>query len=197
MGGLVAVVSAVAVVLAVVLARAASLDELTRTGAVAAVLVGLLGRLEALTMIVHGGHTVGAADSRDRHLMWVTGWSLDHGDLRVGHFVGLHGLQAILVSGWWLRHHRGDDECAARALAIISIGYAGLVVLLTWQAELGRPQQRPGPILGVAGLVVVLITGIAAAHTWRPATTPVRVVDRRVDHPRPSAPQTPEPTPCQ
>ncbi len=143
-------------------------------------------------MIVHGGCTVGAADSKDRHLMWVTGWSLDHGGLRIAHFVGLHGLQAILVCGWWLQRRERD----APALAIISIGYAGIVVLLTWRAELGRPLQSPGPILDVVGLGLVLITGIAAAHTQCPATTPARVADRRAGLPRPSAPRTPEPTRC-
>jgi hypothetical protein len=54
-----------------------------------------------------GAHTVGAPDGGPG--MSVTGWSADHGDLRIAHFVGLHAMQLLLL-GWWLARRAGWAE---------------------------------------------------------------------------------------
>lgn len=117
-----------------------------------------------------GAHTVGAPDGGPG--LPFTGWSTTHGDLRIGHFVGLHGMQAVPLLGWLLSARRrgalgrpwlGEGR---RVLLVVTgaAGYLGLVLLLTWQALRGQPLLAPdGVTLGALGTLVAGIVGIALA----------------------------------
>jgi hypothetical protein len=133
-------------------------------------LVTLLGMAEAVLMTVglgtspSGGHTIGGADGGPG--LPVTGWSTDHGDLRVGHFVGLHALQVLPILGFLLLRVPGLTERArTRLLRIAGAGYAGLLVLVTWQALRGQPLLAPDAITLAAGAALVLAVAAAAAGT--------------------------------
>ena len=108
-----------------------------------------------------GAHTVGAPDGGPG--LPLLGWSTTNGDLRIGHFVGLHGLQIIPLLGLFLmlRRERWLTERHKVLLVMIgAAGYLGLTVLVTWQALRGQPLIAPDllTITVFAALVTATLT---------------------------------------
>ena len=109
-----------------------------------------------------GAHAVGVPDGGPG--LPVTGWSQEGGDLRVPHFVGLHGLQLLPLAGWLIGRRR-DRRCATRLTAIAGVGYLGLVGVLLMQALRGQPLLAPDGLtltvaaawLGALGLAAALV----------------------------------------
>jgi hypothetical protein len=119
---------------------------------------------------ITGAHSVGVPDGGPG--LPVTGWSTTGGDLRVAHFVGIHGLQviplvALLLATGAGRSRMMRSETVRRGLVrVAGAGYGGLIMLLVWQAERGQSLIHPdgrtgvaaglllGSVLAAAGLVV-------------------------------------------
>ncbi|MBV7338028.1 hypothetical protein KFU94_59335 [Chloroflexi bacterium TSY] len=115
---------------------------------------------ETVTFI--GAHSVGVEDGGPG--LPFTNWSTEGGDLRIGHFVGLHGLQAIPLLGIFIRRRWGKRLSINRQTALIfigSAGYLGLTLLFTWQALRGQPLIAPdGLTLGaMAALILTIVFG--------------------------------------
>jgi hypothetical protein len=152
--------------IAVAVLRARIPDRVVRTGVALGVGVSLLGLFVATPMGSANQHTVGAADGGPG--MPVVGWSTVGGDLRVGHFVGLHALQLLPLLAWALTRFAGrlSERARVRLLLLAGAGYAGITVLTTWQAMRQQPLIRPdvltltafGALVGlvVAGAVLTL-----------------------------------------
>jgi hypothetical protein len=81
---------------------------------------------------VIGAHTVDGPDGGPG--LPAVGWSSRHGDLRVPHFFGLHGIQIIPLFAWLTGRRR-----APAGIIAFAGGYLTLFALLTWQALAGRP----------------------------------------------------------
>jgi hypothetical protein len=92
-------------------------------------------------MTIAGAHTVGAPDGGPG--MPGTGWSREHGDLRVPHFVGLHAIQAFALVAVGLRRWRRSEAVRLRALLAVAASYAALFLLLLWEALRGTSLMAP------------------------------------------------------
>lgn len=102
-------------------------------------IVFLLASAEGGYMSAQIGHAVGAADG-GAGLSFVN-WSTEAGDLRVAHFVGMHGLQAIpLFALMLVILQKRFAPIRATALTVtFSLIYFGAFTLVFVQALRGKP----------------------------------------------------------
>jgi len=109
-----------------------------------------------------GAHTVGLADGGPG--MPLTGWSTVGGDLRIPHFIGIHGMQFLPLVALALMllaprvRRLADETVRLRLVGVAAGGYAGLTALVLWQALRGQSLIRPdGLTLAAAGLLLVAV----------------------------------------
>jgi hypothetical protein len=106
-----------------------------------------------------GAHTVNAIQDGGPGIPFL-GWSTDHGDLRIGHFVGMHALQIIPLFGVFLMRRRSSwllENHRVGLVFIAAFGYLGFAALVTWQA------LRDQSIISPDALTLQVFAGILAA----------------------------------
>lgn len=184
MGGLVAVIYLSTLVVGVLLLRApvqdAALAWALRLGVVIAVLglsVGFLmlmptpeqaAALAAGAQVdAVGAHAVGVTDG-GAGLPFV-GWSTTGGDLRVGHFLGMHALQVLplLALGLGSRGGSLDALTRLRIVQLAAAAYTGGVALTVWQALRGQPLTGPDSATLTAAAALLALTALGAAAIAR------------------------------
>ena len=110
---------------------------------------------------VIGAHTVGAADGGPG--VPVTGWSREHGDLRVPHFIGLHAIQALAIFAIGLRRWRRTEALHVRTVFAAAASYSLLFLLLLWAALRGQSVVAPDGMalasIGIWAAITVLAFG--------------------------------------
>ncbi|MEM6513408.1 MAG: hypothetical protein AAF660_10365 [Pseudomonadota bacterium] len=84
-----------------------------------------------------GSHFVGAAPSDVHKTVPVVGWSLDIGDLRIPHFIGLHALQFLLVLAFLL--HAARVPAARLIVRCFAASYVALFAFSLLRAQSGLP----------------------------------------------------------
>jgi hypothetical protein len=181
MGALIAVLWTGTLIIAVLLWRDPPADRAVAWSARLGLVILLLGLLEGLLMIVPtkaqlaldesgadtliGAHSVGVADGGPG--LPIVGWSTTGGDLRIGHFAGIHGLQATLLVAMLLGRYVRDAERRTRLVFVFAGAYAGLVALVTWQALRGQPLLHPDAATLTALALLAATTATATALTRR------------------------------
>jgi hypothetical protein len=106
-----------------------------------------------------GAHTVGGSDGGPG--VPVTGWSREHGDVRVPHFIGLHAIQALILVAIGVRRWRRPEAARVRAVLIAAASYASLFALLLWQALRGRSIVALDAAALASLAIWGLVTGLA------------------------------------
>jgi hypothetical protein len=126
-------------------------------------------------MVVAGAHTVGAPDGGPGLLG--TGWSVEHGDLRIPHFFGLHAMQILPLLALAVRRRRSDETAHVRVMFVATASYVSLFAILLWQALRGQSLVEPdGVTIGVFLLWAIL----SVIGAWFAATRRARTRDRVV-----------------
>jgi len=90
-------------------------------------------------LTIVGAHSVGVDDGGPG--LPLVGWSTVGGDLRVPHFVGLHGIQVLPLLGLFFSRRGTRRFTVSQRTAFVwtcGVGYIGWLVLLTWQALRGQ-----------------------------------------------------------
>jgi hypothetical protein len=128
-----------------------------------------------------GAHSVGVEDGGPG--LPFVGWSTEGGDLRVPHFIGLHGMQLLPLLGLLLsRRPRFNERQRVTLVVTAGVAYVGWIALLTWQALRGQSIVAPDVATWSAygGLVGFVLLGIAVATLAlrQPTPAPVRVEAR-------------------
>ncbi len=124
---------------------------------------------------VSGGHTVGAPDGTPG--LPLVNWSRTHGDLRIPHFLGLHGLQAIPLLALAISRRRRLRTSTAVA---VTVSYVSLIAILLVQALTGQSVADPGRAATIALAVWAVVSAATVwwlrltGHTDRPDSAPRR-----------------------
>ncbi len=119
-------------------------------------------------MPVAGAHTVGAPDGGAG--LPVTNWSVDHGDLRVAHFIGFHGMQVLLLV-WWAAPERRK----VRLIFTVAACYAAAFAVVLWQALRGLPLFTPDTLTLNVWASWVLVTAVLLTWALSARTSSLRV----------------------
>jgi hypothetical protein len=169
MGGAIMVLFLAQLVIGIVVLRARIADRVAATGVRFGIGVALIGLLVAFPMTmqapaedVAGAHTFGAADGGPG--LPVVGWSTVAGDLRVAHFIGLHALQALPILAILLTRFATTLQMRTkvRLLRVGGFAYAGLTLILAWQALREQSVVRPDALTLAAVGILIAVTGTAA-----------------------------------
>jgi hypothetical protein len=184
MGTSIAVLWVANLVIAVVLLRERSLPPATAWAVRLGLVAALLGMAVAFLMTSPSGYQItqaeatGSMPAAGAHAVGVpdggpglplVGWSTTGGDLRIGHFVGLHALQAIPLLALGLALLAGrvavlrSERVRAQLVGVGAGAWVGLTLLLTWQALRAQPLLAPDALtLAVGAGLVVTAVGAAA-----------------------------------
>lgn len=97
--------------------------------------VMLLGAAQGGYMSSRTGHSVGVRDGGQG--LPLVNWSTEGGDLRVAHFLGLHGLQIIPLFA--LGMHRARPKAAALLTTLFAVLYVAIFAAAFIQALCAQP----------------------------------------------------------
>lgn len=127
-------------------------------------------------------HTFGAPDGGP--MIPVVGWSATAGDLRIPHFLGLHGMQVLLVVAVALsvlatrRPALLTERARAAIVGAVAFGYACALAITLWQALRGQSLVHPDRLAVVAAVMALAVSIGGLMWCWPVTTTQVALDER-------------------
>ncbi|MGL4609788.1 MAG: hypothetical protein ACRCYY_08905 [Trueperaceae bacterium] len=113
---------------------------------------------EPITIV--GAHSVGVEDGGPG--LPGLNWSTVGGDLRIGHFVGMHALQVLPFVAWFIsRRKKLSTRQQVQLVWTAGLGYLGITALVTWQALRAEPIIAPSQLTITAFLMLVAFIALA------------------------------------
>jgi hypothetical protein len=107
-------------------------------------------------MTIVGAHSVGGTDGGPG--VPVTGWSREHGDVRVPHFLGLHAIQVLALLAIGVRRWRRPESVRVKVVLAGAVSYASLFSLLIWQSLRGQSVAAPDTITLTSIVIWIVLT---------------------------------------
>lgn len=172
MGATVAVIYIGTIIVAVLFLRESSADRPLILAIRFGVVISILGMTVGILMTVSNGHAVGVADGGPG--LPFIGWSTIGGDLRVGHFIGMHALQVLPITvallgaaaargGRWALL---DPRAFAQSVVLLATIYLSVVVAVTWQALRGQSLISPDrwTLSAAATIGVFAVAGVGTVR---------------------------------
>ena len=119
-------------------------------------------------MTTAGAHSVGGPDGGPG--VPVTGWSREHGDVRVPHFIGLHAIQALALIAAVVGRWRRTEAVKVRTVFAAAASYASLFLLMLWSALRGQSVATPDATM--LGSLLIWVVTTTVAFGWIGAGSP-------------------------
>ena len=138
-------------------------------------LITVIGSIAGGMMVHYGSHTVGAADGGTGLLG--LGWSSRHGDLRIPHFFGLHGMQVIPLLYWFIIRKRNDARTGL--VVVTATSYFLFVASLALQALRGQSILDPDGLtfaVWAGWLLLTVAAWLAARFSGRTMPSAASVI---------------------
>jgi hypothetical protein len=163
MGNFVGVVWIATLAMAIDLMRRKIDDPLVKRVSIAGTWLVLLGASVGFVMVAVSKHTIGAEDGGP--ILPLVGWNRSAGDLRPAHFVGLHGLQALIALVWLARRRGWSNQKTLSALTAASFTVGATCLALLGQALLARSVTSTSTVL------VAAIATVTGGVVWKSGPT--------------------------
>ena len=119
-----------------------------------------------------GAHSVGVEDGGQG--LPFTNWSIEGGDIRVPHFVGMHALQIIPLLGIAVNYLFKAQLSENKRTILVwtgGLGYLALTLILLWQALRGQSVIAPDSLTltALAAVVITIILSTTAVFATNKA----------------------------
>ena len=120
-------------------------------------------------MTISGSHTIGGPDGGEG--LPIVGWSTRHGDVRVAHFAGLHGLQVLVLLAFLLERSGIAARRSVRIMGTAVAIYGSFFLITLAEALLKEPITNHGVVFNTVWLTWAGVSVLGLSFFTRDRST--------------------------